>query len=399
MSQETAEAEVERHASWAELFFDLVVVVGVAALAHVLEGGVDAPTLGLYAVLFLAFWLSWTSFMLYGNVAAGETRLLRLLVGMLGLGVMAASVPGLVHTVLHEGHEEHAVTAFVVAYVATRVLGANAWERGQVVVDFPVAQHALGVLPWVVSIWVDPPWQVWLWVLGIGLDLFMLLVYSADDALKSLDDRLEQVRRRDPERVAGFAIQRTEFDAGHLAERLGLFVIIVLGEGVVQVVRTSWEVEFDRDLLRAGLSSFVLLCGMFWLSLLHGHAGVPHLRAGVLGARASLVIHAAVTATVACVAVALAGVVEHGAEPLGSDQRWLLCGGVAIYFLLGVVAQVASRDRQWVRITGRLVAGVVVPVLLGALATDVHGSTLVWYVVLVVAVNIVSQRAATRSGG
>jgi Bacterial low temperature requirement A protein (LtrA) len=72
-ADESQDARIERHASWAELFFDLVVLAGVAALAHVLGLKLDAAALGLDALLFLAFWLSWTTFMLYGNVAAGQT--------------------------------------------------------------------------------------------------------------------------------------------------------------------------------------------------------------------------------------------------------------------------------------------------------------------------------------
>lgn len=83
---ESDDARIERHASWAELFFDLVAVAGVASLAHVLRSELDLAALGLYALLFLAFWLSWTTFMLYSNVAAGQTRVIRLLAGMLGLG-------------------------------------------------------------------------------------------------------------------------------------------------------------------------------------------------------------------------------------------------------------------------------------------------------------------------
>lgn len=79
IADEPETSRIERHASWAELFFDLVVVAGVAALAHVLEARLDAAALGLYGLLFLSFWLSWTTFMLYGNVAAGQTRVIRLL--------------------------------------------------------------------------------------------------------------------------------------------------------------------------------------------------------------------------------------------------------------------------------------------------------------------------------
>ena len=102
-ADEPEATKTERHASWAELFFDLVAVAGVSALAQVLRSELDAAALGLYALLFLAFWLSWTTFMLYSNVAADQTRVVRLLIGMFGLGVMAASVPGVAHTVLGAG--------------------------------------------------------------------------------------------------------------------------------------------------------------------------------------------------------------------------------------------------------------------------------------------------------
>ncbi|GAA3927322.1 hypothetical protein [Actinoplanes auranticolor] len=64
IDEEPEETRIERHASWAELFFDLV------------------------AVLFLALWLAWTTFMLYGNVAAGRASVLRLMVAMFGLSVV-----------------------------------------------------------------------------------------------------------------------------------------------------------------------------------------------------------------------------------------------------------------------------------------------------------------------
>ena len=63
---------IERHASWAELLFDLVAVAGVAALAHVLGSELDAAGLGLYALLFLSFWLSWTTFMLIATSRPGR---------------------------------------------------------------------------------------------------------------------------------------------------------------------------------------------------------------------------------------------------------------------------------------------------------------------------------------
>ena len=145
---ESEHSRIERHASWAELFFDLVAVAGVAAIAHVLTTELDAAALGLYALLFPAFWLSWTTFMLYGNVAAGGAHITRLILGMVGLGVMAVSVPGVAHVVIGHGTGNRPLTVFTVAYVATRLYGAHAWRRSEVLVDFPVAQYTGGLLPW-----------------------------------------------------------------------------------------------------------------------------------------------------------------------------------------------------------------------------------------------------------
>jgi low temperature requirement protein LtrA len=176
---ESEDARTERHASWAELFFDLVAVAGVAALAHVLEVELDAAALGLYALLFLAFWLTWTTFMLYSNVAAGQTRVLRLLVGMLGMGVMAASVPGIADTMLGGSGGDRPSTVFTIAYIATRIYGSQSWRRGQVLLDFPVVQYSGGLLPWLVSMWVGEPWKLALWALGVGLDLLLIWILSS----------------------------------------------------------------------------------------------------------------------------------------------------------------------------------------------------------------------------
>ena len=186
---EPADVRTERHASWAELFFDLVVVAGVAALAHVLGSGPDAAALGLYALLFLAFWLSWTTFMLYSNVAGGKARVVRLMIGMFGLGVMAASVPGVAHAVLGHDGDAHPPTVFAIAYIATRIYGSRSWRRGEVLLDFPVVQYSTGLLPWIVSIWVPGRWMLVLWAVGIGLDLLLILAVSGDKLVKQVQSR------------------------------------------------------------------------------------------------------------------------------------------------------------------------------------------------------------------
>ena len=207
-ADESEDARIERHASWAELFFDLVVVAGIAALSRLLGSRTDASALGLYALLFLAFWLSWTTFMLYGNVAAGKTHITRLMIGMFGLGVMAASVPGVAHTVLGDRNSDRPLTVFAIAYIATRTYGSQSWRRGDVLLDFPVVQYSGGLLPWFVSVWVHEPWKLALWAVGVGLDLLFILILSGNKIItqfqaritKQADMRRPRRRRARPER-------------------------------------------------------------------------------------------------------------------------------------------------------------------------------------------------------
>jgi low temperature requirement protein LtrA len=400
---ESADARIERHASWAELFFDLTAVAGVAALAHVLGGELDAAALGLYALLFLAFWLSWTTFMLYSNVAAGKTRVLRLMFGMVGLGVMAASVPGVAHTVLEDGKSIRPLTVFTVAYIATRVYGSQSWRRGEVLLDFPVVQYSGGLLPWLVSIWVDEPWKLALWALGVGLDLLLILVLSGRKMLAQVQARFSQAATRRKPRPDADAerklplIHGVSVDSDHLSERLGLFVIIVLGEAVVQVVNAASTASYTVGLLASGIASFVLLAAVFGLSVVFGYAGLPHLRAGRIPTRAALGLHCLVTGVIATLAVSLSSVVKHGSAPLPGPGRWLLCGAVAAYFTLGVVTGVASRSSDVPRTISRVATGIALPVVLGLIAANVGARTLVVYLALVVLAHLgFEQRSAAH---
>ncbi|MEU1590737.1 low temperature requirement protein A [Micromonospora sp. NPDC005710] len=399
IDEEPKETRIERHASWAELFFDLVAVAGVAALAHVLGSELDAAALGLYALLFLALWLSWTTFMLYGNVAAGQTRVLRLLVGMFGLGTMAASVPGVAHTVLGHGGDILPLNVFAIAYIATRVYGSKSWQRGAVLLDFPVVQYSAGLLPWFASLWVDEHWKLVLWAAGVGLDLLLILVLSGSRVLQRVQSYLtapERTRRRSRSGVrtdgAGPVIHGVSVDPAHLSERLGLFVIIVLGESVVQMIAAASEARYDFGLLTAAVASFILLAGLFGLSVVFGYAGLPHLRAGRIPARAALGLHCLVTGVVATIAVPLSLVVAHGSNPLPEHGRWLLCGAIAAYFTLGVVTGVASHSSDLPRTISRVTTGIAAPLLLGLLATAVSGRTLVVYLALIVLAHLWFER-------
>ena len=216
-------AVLERHASWIELFFDLVVVAGIGQLAHLLHGSPSWSDVALYALLYLAFWTAWATFTMYGNVAGDRVRIPSMLIAMFGLAVMMAAVAGI--------HDNHAL-AFAVAYVAVRLLASRVWHNGQIVVDWPIAQMSLGVIPWIVSFWFEGETRFWLWTAGVTIDLLIMFVVSGSAIMEDAQEKLDRIIK-----VRGFKddrmpeLEALHSDRAHLAERLGLYVIIVLGEG------------------------------------------------------------------------------------------------------------------------------------------------------------------------
>ncbi|WP_421735536.1 low temperature requirement protein A [Cellulomonas sp.] len=371
-------ATVERHATWKELFFDLVVVAGIGQLAHLLHEDTDVRTLGLYAVLYLAFWISWAGFAVYGNIAGDDARTGVLITAMLGLAVMAASVPG-----IHGSRS----SAFVIAYVALRWFSGAVISRGKVLLDWPLAQYGLGAVPWLASLWVDAPLKYWLWVVGIAIDLVVLLVASAARTMQNAEERLERGqsgRRGGPGGGRPFVLQGTHADEEHLAERLGLFVIIVLGEGLIQIIDAAADTEtWDQDPALVALGAFALLAAVWTAGLLHGTAGIPQLRPHTVAPRIVMLLHALLTGALAALAAALGVAVEHPHEPLPDEYRALLCGAVAAYCAIGVVtALLVGKNRRWILARG--VPSVLVPVALTFLWPDLPVGVLVWLLVVVV---------------
>ncbi|AEV83602.1 hypothetical protein ACWT_2839 [Actinoplanes sp. SE50] len=372
MSHATTE---ERHATWLELFFDLVIVAAVAQLAHLLHTGPDGRQLLIFAVLYYAMWSVWTGFTLYANVAATGTHLLTMLSAMFGIAVMAASVPQLA--------EHDRPQPFIIAYVACRMLAVASWKRSnEVMTEWPGVHQAIGLVPWVASLGFEEPARYWLWVLGIVVDLgFTLRASGSPDrvlAEQISDYERDQrrwttrlVRRIAPWHEADPVPSAAAADRPHLGERLGLFVIIVLGEAVAQLVNEAAGTEqWSYEMWILVLVGFGLLVALWWLTLQYGSAAAPVAGAWSRALRLTMPVHYLTTAAIVAIAAGLGGMAAAGdGAHGGSAGRWLLCGGAAVYFLVGGPLGVT-------RAAGRWTAGWALPSAAGAALLGVLGAHL-----------------------
>jgi low temperature requirement protein LtrA len=374
----------DRHASWLELFFDLVVVAAVNQLAHLLHGdahhGPDGMEIVMFFTLYLAIWLVWTAFTLYSNVVADKVRARAMFLGMAGIATMAAAVP---HSM------DGRAGVFAAAYLITTTLGAGAFQRsGMVLLTWTAASQNAGLVPWIVSFWVDDRWwKLGLWLFGLLVTLTVSILGSRGDhdaMLARINERQAQRARRSRESrwtvvVAG------RLDAGHLGERLGLFVIIVVGEAMLQVVAAVAEISEWQPaggegwlLLLLVVSAFLLLITLWGLNVRHGFAEETRFPPALV-----LPAHFVVIASITVAAAGLGAAATGSAEHLNAASAWLMCGGLSAFLL--VVNLLAGHARQWawraLAVLVPLVGGVLAPwlpaaVLVAVLAAAAGGQLL-----------------------
>jgi low temperature requirement protein LtrA len=237
----TLDDQGERHATWLELFFDLVFVISIAEVAHTLE---DYRTLADFlgtAGLFVAVWWAWVGYTVYADRFDTDDVAHRVLVlaGMLAVIAMALSV----HDALHGGSAR-----FALAFVAVRgiVLLLNARARRHAAPARPLlnlflAAFSTGAALWLLSVFVPEPARYVLWGVALVIEL------SAP-----------WVGRRQ--------IVKAPVHASHLVERFGLFTLIVLGESVVRVAQGAADVDdWTTATLAAAGGGFLIVAGLWWL--------------------------------------------------------------------------------------------------------------------------------------
>jgi low temperature requirement protein LtrA len=145
--------------------------------------------------------------------------------------------------------------AFAGSYFAVRavlvLLYLRAWRAlpdarpltGRYAVGF-----GLAALVWLASAFVPPPYRLAWWILGLALEFYV--------PLSAGSRRLQHLLPP---------------DGPHVAERYGLFTIIVLGESFIKVVGGLSGPGLTLDALVASGLGFVVVAGVWWLYFDHTH--------------------------------------------------------------------------------------------------------------------------------
>jgi low temperature requirement protein LtrA len=302
----------ERHATWLELFFDLVFVVAVAELGQNLTNDPTLHGFLVYVGLFIPVIWAWAGFTFYANRFDTDDLTYRLLIllAMFAVAALATSTPNAI---------EEGGRAFAASYVFVRLVLLALYARA--IRYVPEARplsvlyfraFSVGTVIWLISIVVPPPGRYWLWALALVGELAVpFLAWGRLPGTAAIDPR-------------------------HLPERFGLFTIIVLGESVLSVVlgvaNTTWEV--DSGFAAAG--GFLVAAALWWIYFDFLDESV--VRRGKFSGLAFTYAHFPVLIGIATVGVGVKlEILAAAGDQRYEDTGWILCAGVAVC-MIGLAA-------------------------------------------------------------
>jgi low temperature requirement protein LtrA len=233
-----------RHATWLELFFDLIFVVLIGEITHILahthHGHLEMEYVLKFPLLFIPVWWLWINHTIYSNLYdtdSGEHRFTTLVI-MLLMIVLSIFIDVDFDKVFYGFISVYSVIRLIIAslYRASSHKHDGDAEHAKLLADIYTADAVIGFL----SILLPAPYRYAAVYGSIILDL----------VLPSL---------------LGRGVSPVTIHREHLVERIGLLMIILLGESVISMVYTLGDVSWNLYNALASLSGFVLIGGMWWI--------------------------------------------------------------------------------------------------------------------------------------
>ncbi|GAA4570981.1 low temperature requirement protein A [Planotetraspora kaengkrachanensis] len=241
-------AESFRTATPLELLFDLCFVVAIAqsaaGLHHALASGHVGDGLLSYAMTFFAIWWAWMNFSWFASAYDTDDVPYRIaaMVQITGALILAAGIP--------RAFEQRDFSIAVLGYVVMRTALVANWLRAAA--SDPegrgtALRYAVGVTlveaAWVVMLTIPSGIRLWAW----------LFLACADLSVPVWAERRH----------------RTAWHPRHIAERYGLFTLIVLGESILAAT-LAVQGALDAEQAGAGLygvaaGGLLIVFSMWWL--------------------------------------------------------------------------------------------------------------------------------------
>ncbi|MET8123251.1 low temperature requirement protein A [Micromonospora sp. NPDC005189] len=354
--------EPHRAATPLELFFDLCFVVAVAQAASSLHHDVAEGHLGhaatSYVMVFFAIWWSWMNFTWFASAYDTDDDVYRIttLVQISGALILAAGVP--------RAFADGDFTVITYGYVVMRLAAVVQWSRaaaGDPTHRAAARRYAIGVtvvqLGWLLRLLLPAEWGVASFVL-LGL---------ADLLVPAVAERPGM----------------TPWHPRHIAERYGLFTLIVLGETVLAI---SVAIQTGLDAGEHGLWSLaaagaIIVFALWWLYFDRPNEAPDRLPYSLIWGYGHYLIFAAVAAVGAGLGVSV-DLRRHLAHVSGITAGYAVAVPIAVFLLAVWVLHVRQQQHGAVVVAFPVVALLALLAPLGPAPVYVLAALLVALVVV-----------------
>jgi low temperature requirement protein LtrA len=373
------DGDPKRHATWLELFFDLVFVVAITEVANLLHKPLDDTTFALYLLLYVPIYWAWVGHTVYANRFDTDDLVFRLATFGMMVAALCMAVP--ISTITEGGTEVYAG-----GYLAARLLliglYARAWwhiPEARPMTGWYLKGFGLAALCWVASLFVPPPARYMLWVAGLTIDFVTPWIKRS-------------------------MLARYPLHQEHFPERMGLFTIIVLGESIIATEAGLSSVKAEGPWITTAVMGFLIMACIWWLYFTFvQHAKLDKaLRHGLT----YIYVHLPLTAGISMLAVAIGHLVKEAAHATPRVDSMVLLGLGSAMFLASFFQMMWRIDRRHMRrnLIAAFVVAIVATIALAIVGTGlaptwVVGILLSLFVSLVVLDMQYGMPASDISGG
>jgi low temperature requirement protein LtrA len=374
-------AEVDRHATWLELFYDLVFVAAISQLASRL--GADYSPLGIcrFAMLFVPVWWAWAGHTFYLSRFDTEDSVHRLLTmaQLMAVAALAVHVPDALETTSAGFALSYAAVRFIL--VAEYVRAGRHIPAVRPLTNRYVRGFGTAATLWTVSALVPLPWRFWLWGVALVVDFAAPLTAG-------------QLHVTFPPHLS------------HLPERFGLFTIIVIGEAVASVVFGIGKTGVTFVSATAGIMGLLISFALWW-GYFEGAKGAMtrrlQARKHVKSYQLWLYAHLPLLMGITAVAVGIKKVISlQPAESLHAAEGWLLCSSVGVTILalsaIFVASLLEQEDQAIRRLTLPYYLIAFFGIATGSLSSRLYGVAILGILTLLSIAQIVISLGALAEG-
>lgn len=242
--KDTMYSRENRHATWLELFFDLIFVVALGKVTHLLaythNNELDSHTFLTFTILFLPFWWIWVLHTSFSNRFDNDSRFHRIFTLLIMFVLIILS------TTLSSGIQ-NSYKGFLLVYGVAKIIISVLYAKDIHKIEGRSINKRV------------------IWVLSFGTVLALAGIffsYHVGAVLLSISIILEIIVIHT---TLNSKHSTKPVNKEHLVERIGLLAIVLLGESIISLTSGLTDVDWTMLTIVTGIVGFLIIAMIWWI--------------------------------------------------------------------------------------------------------------------------------------